>query len=85
MIKVVVAEDHALVRQGIGMLLSATGGFELVAETAVGSEVKVPHAVPTYILTGDTSPQRIRAASEPGSPILHNPVDAHTLRNLFGG
>ncbi|MDZ4127390.1 MAG: hypothetical protein U1E02_24985 [Hydrogenophaga sp.] len=41
MIKVVVAEDHALVRQGISMLLAATGGFELVAETALGSEVEV--------------------------------------------
>ena len=41
MFKVVVAEDHALVRQGINMLLSTTGGFELVAETALGSEVEV--------------------------------------------
>ncbi|WP_300650548.1 response regulator transcription factor [Hydrogenophaga sp.] len=40
MVKVVVAEDHALVRQGISMLLSATGGFQLVAETALGSEVE---------------------------------------------
>lgn len=41
MVKVVVAEDHALVRQGIGMLLSATGGFQVVAETALGSEVEL--------------------------------------------
>ncbi|MDP3810607.1 MAG: response regulator transcription factor [Hydrogenophaga sp.] len=41
MVKVVVAEDHALVRQGINMLLTATGGFELVAETALGSEVEM--------------------------------------------
>lgn len=40
MVKVVVAEDHALVRQGISMLLSATGGYQLVAETALGSEVE---------------------------------------------
>lgn len=40
MIKVVVAEDHALVRQGIGMLLSANGDFQLVGETALGSEVE---------------------------------------------
>ncbi len=40
MIKVVVAEDHALVRQGIGMLLSANGNFKLVGETALGSEVE---------------------------------------------
>ena len=41
MVKVVVAEDHALVRQGISMLLTATGGYQLVAETALGSEVEV--------------------------------------------
>lgn len=40
LIKVVVAEDHALVRQGISMLLDARGGFDLVAETALGSEVE---------------------------------------------
>ena len=41
MVKVVVAEDHALVRQGIGLLLAAAGDFELVAETALGSEVEI--------------------------------------------
>jgi DNA-binding NarL/FixJ family response regulator len=41
MVKIVVAEDHALVRQGISMLLSATGGYQLVAETALGSEVEM--------------------------------------------
>ena len=41
LIKVVVAEDHALVRQGIGMLLGARGGFDLVAETALGSDVEI--------------------------------------------
>jgi DNA-binding NarL/FixJ family response regulator len=41
LIKVVVAEDHALVRQGISMLLGARGGFNLVAETALGSEVEI--------------------------------------------
>jgi DNA-binding NarL/FixJ family response regulator len=41
LIKVVVAEDHALVRQGISMLLDARGGFDLVAETALGSEVEI--------------------------------------------
>lgn len=41
MIRVVVAEDHALVRQGISMLLQSAGEFELVAETARGSDVEV--------------------------------------------
>jgi len=38
-IKVLVAEDHALVRQGIALLLDAAGGFDLVGETALGLEV----------------------------------------------
>jgi DNA-binding NarL/FixJ family response regulator len=52
MVKVVVAEDHALVRQGIGLLLGASGGFELVAETAMGSEVEllVQHHRPDLLL-----------------------------------
>lgn len=41
MVRVVVAEDHALVRQGIGMLLQSAGDFELVAETAKGSDVEL--------------------------------------------
>jgi DNA-binding NarL/FixJ family response regulator len=41
LVKVVVAEDHALVRQGLSMLLGAQGGFHLVAETALGSEVEI--------------------------------------------
>jgi DNA-binding NarL/FixJ family response regulator len=41
MVRVVVAEDHALVRQGIGMLLQSAGGFDVVAETAKGSDVEL--------------------------------------------
>ena len=41
MVRVVVAEDHALVRQGIAMLLQSAGDFELVAETAKGSDVEL--------------------------------------------
>ena len=36
-------------------------------------------AVPTFILTGDTSPQRIQEASELGFPLLHKPVDTNAL------
>ncbi len=38
-VKVLVAEDHALVRQGIALLLDAAGGFDLVGETALGLEI----------------------------------------------
>lgn len=33
-----VVEDHALVRQGVQLLLEAAGGFELVGETALGAQ-----------------------------------------------
>ncbi len=38
-VRVLVAEDHALVRQGIQLLLEAAGGFELAGETARGMDV----------------------------------------------
>lgn len=39
MIKVILAEDHLLVRQGLALLLQSTGNFEVVAETDLGDEV----------------------------------------------
>ena len=44
----------------------------------------LPGAVPTYILTGDTSPQRILEASLLGFPLLHKPIDALALRAILG-
>ena len=41
MIKVILAEDHLLVRQGLALLLQSTGDFTVVAETDIGAEV--PH------------------------------------------
>ena len=38
MIKVLLAEDHELVRNGIRMMLEAAGGFLVVAEAADGRE-----------------------------------------------
>lgn len=38
MIRVLVADDHAIVRKGIRALLSESGGFEVVAEAADGKE-----------------------------------------------
>jgi hypothetical protein len=40
----------------------------------------LPHPVPTYILTGDTSPQRILEASALGFPLMYKPIDAQVLR-----
>lgn len=39
MIKVILAEDHLLVRQGLALLLTSTGDFDVVAETDLGHEV----------------------------------------------
>lgn len=38
MIRVLIADDHSIVRRGIRALLSETGGFEVVAEAADGQE-----------------------------------------------
>lgn len=38
-IRVLVADDHALFREGIRQVLAATPGFEVVAETGSGAEV----------------------------------------------
>lgn len=37
-VRVVVADDHALVREGLQSLLAAAGGFEVVASVATGRE-----------------------------------------------
>lgn len=39
MIKVILAEDHLLVRQGLALLLQTSGDFTVVAETDLGQEV----------------------------------------------
>jgi NarL family two-component system response regulator LiaR len=38
MIRVLIVDDHAIVRKGIRALLSESGGFEIVAEVADGKE-----------------------------------------------
>lgn len=38
MIRVMIVDDHAIVRKGIRALLSESGGFEIVAEAADGQE-----------------------------------------------
>jgi len=37
-LRIVVADDHAVVRAGLGALLSAVDGYELVGEAATGAE-----------------------------------------------
>ena len=37
-VRIVVADDHGIVREGLGALLSARDGFELIGTAATGSE-----------------------------------------------
>ena len=39
MIRIVIADDHAIVREGLKRIVSSAGDFELVAEAADGTEV----------------------------------------------
>ncbi|MBK8051318.1 MAG: response regulator transcription factor [Anaerolineales bacterium] len=41
MIRVLIVDDHAIVRKGIRALLSESGGFEIVAEAADGQEAVI--------------------------------------------
>ncbi len=44
MIRVLIVDDHAIVRKGIRALLTESGGFEIVAEVADGQEAVVAAA-----------------------------------------
>ncbi len=75
---VVLAIEHAA---HIDLLLS---DYRLGGNTTAVQAIAAVHAclgrpVPTFILTGDTSPQRIQEASELGFPLLHKPVNANAL------
>lgn len=52
MIRVLIADDHAIVRKGIRALLAEAGGFEVVAEAADGQAVvqRAQENVPDVIL-----------------------------------
>ncbi|MDP2073212.1 ATP-binding protein [Hydrogenophaga sp.] len=79
---VVMAISHA---SDIDLLISdyRLGGNVTAIDAIRAVHACLPRTVPTYILTGDTSPQRIHEASELGFPLLHKPIDAHTLRAIL--
>ena len=80
---VVMAITHA---HDIDLLISdhRLGGNVTAVDAIRAVHACLPRNVPTYILTGDTSPQRILEASQLGFPVLHKPIDAHALRSILG-
>jgi len=81
---VVIAISHA---SDINLLISdyRLGGNVTAIDAIRAVHACLPRPIPTYILTGDTSPQRILEASLLGFPLLHKPIDALALRNILGG
>lgn len=79
---VVMAISHAA---DIDILISdhRLGGNVTAIDAIRAVHACLPRSIPTYILTGDTSPQRILEASQLGFPLLHKPIDALTLRNIL--
>jgi two-component system, sensor histidine kinase len=80
---VVMAISHA---SDINLLISdyRLGGNVTAIDAIRAVHACLPRSIPTYILTGDTSPQRILEASQLGFPLLHKPIDATTLRAILG-
>jgi PAS domain S-box-containing protein len=79
---VVMAITHA---NDIDLLISdyRLGGNVTAIDAIRAVHACLPRAVPTYILTGDTSPQRMQEASNLGFPLLHKPIDATALRSVL--
>ncbi|MGC4396338.1 PAS domain-containing hybrid sensor histidine kinase/response regulator [Hydrogenophaga sp. T2] len=79
---VLLAIEHAA---DIDLLLSdyRLGGNTTAVQAIAAVHACLGRTVPTFILTGDTSPQRIQEASELGFPLLHKPVDANALRGAL--
>ena len=79
---VVIAITHP---EQIHLLLSDYRlGANVTAVDAIRAvQACLPHPVPTYILTGDTSPQRILEASALGFPLMRKPLQAAALRAIL--
>lgn len=79
---VVLAIEHTT---EIDLLLTdyRLGGNVTAVQAIAAVHACLSRSVPTFILTGDTSPQRILEASDLGFPILHKPVDSHALLKVL--
>lgn len=72
--RIVLAEDHALMRDGLKMLLSTEPGFEVVAETGDGAAVEA--------LVGSLKPQLVLL--DLGLPNVHGVDIAEAIKIEFG-
>lgn len=52
-------------------------------EAIAGVEEYLGHSVPAILITGDTSPDRLRQALASGHPLLHKPIDPSRLYKLL--
>jgi len=96
-IRVLVVDDDALVRAGLGMLLAGAGDIEIVGEAADGSEVEraVAEHQPRVVLMdirmpgmdGLTDNEIVRGRERPPEVIVLTTFDAddHVLRALRAG
>lgn len=80
------AVTAAAAQPDIGLILAdyrladnVTGVDAIVAVNA-----RLGRAVPAVIITGDTSPERIRDAQASGYTLLHKPLDTRQLQELLG-
>lgn len=75
-------EEHA---SAIGFILADYRLAEFVtgADAIRAVLARIGRRVPAAIITGDTSPERIREANATGFKLLHKPLDPQELRSLL--
>ena len=79
MVRVIVAEDHALVRQGLSLLLASAGGFSVVAETGLGSEaIDLARTLQPDLLLLDLALQD-RSGIEVAQAVRHHSPATHIM------
>jgi signal transduction histidine kinase/CheY-like chemotaxis protein len=115
---VLIVEDEAPIREGLGLLLEEWGYQAVAAASAQDARLLVRrldappdlvlsdlhlgdgpdglaaieavrrecgYEVPALLITGDTSPEELRRATESGHPVLFKPVQPHRLLNALQG
>lgn len=60
-------------------LQAGRNGFDLIAKM----RSTYGHAIPAFLMSGDTSPERLREAAISGYQLLHKPVQPMALRAML--